>query len=108
MSHNPGMTNFPDAGTIRVPAGMRVDAAGPRAVIRSPVMTILVCGVATPKRGSIRVQSVTATVWPISAGMRKTSTAQRTTHCNIGELRDSTRRVDGRTRTDLVAADEHR
>ena len=48
MSHNPGMTNFPDARTIRAPGGMRVDAAGPRAVIRSPVMTILLCAVATP------------------------------------------------------------
>ena len=48
MSHKPGMTNFPEARKIRAPAGMRVDAAGPRAAIRSPAMTILLCAVATP------------------------------------------------------------
>jgi hypothetical protein len=31
------MTNFPVARTIREAAGMRVDADGPIAVIRSPV-----------------------------------------------------------------------
>jgi hypothetical protein len=34
--------------TIREAAGMRVDADGPIAVIRSPVMTMLRCAAATP------------------------------------------------------------
>jgi hypothetical protein len=90
MSHNPGMTNFPEARTIRAPAGISVDAVGPRAAIRSPVMTILLCAEATPLRVSISVQSVIPTVWPISAGTKKTSMALRTINCNIRERRHST------------------
>lgn len=58
MSHKPGMTNFPEQGTIRAFRGMCVEAAGPRAVIRSPLITILLRGTDDPLEGSITVQPV--------------------------------------------------
>jgi hypothetical protein len=58
----PGITNFPDARTIRAPAGIRVDDAGPRAAILSPRITIVLCGATSSCLVSISVQLVSAMV----------------------------------------------